>query len=118
MSIQDIQEDQGENILIKYPNVITYECTQKIMEQMEKNICKITIGQNQGTGFFCKIPFPDKNNMLPVMITNNHIIEESLLEDEDDITIKIKEYYDTKIIDLGDRMKYTNKNYDITIIEI
>ena len=49
-----------EKILTEYPNVISYECTKKIIEQMEKNICKIKIGNEQGTGFFCKIPFPDK----------------------------------------------------------
>ena len=47
------------------PNVITYECTSKILEQMEKNICKITTELEQGSGFFCKIPFPDKNHFLP-----------------------------------------------------
>ena len=67
-------EDNKENILIGYPNIISYECTKKIKEQMEKNICKINIGKSQGTGFFCKIPFPDLNNMLSVFITNNHII--------------------------------------------
>ena len=63
-----------ESILIGYPNEISYECTKNILQQMEKNICKIKIGKEQGTGFFCEIPFPDRNNMLPVFIKNNHII--------------------------------------------
>ena len=83
-----------ENILTGYPNVISYECTKKIIEQMEKNICKIKIGKEQGTGFFCKIPFPDKDNMLPVFITNNHIINLK----EDKIIIKIKEEKESLII--------------------
>ena len=68
-----------ENNISGYPNVISFDCTKEIVNQMEKNICKIKIGENQGTGFFCKIPFPDKNNMLPVFITNNHVINEQLL---------------------------------------
>ena len=32
-----------EKLLNEYPNVISYECTKKIVEQMEKNICKIKI---------------------------------------------------------------------------
>ena len=68
-----------ESILTGHPNAISYECTKKIIEQMEKNICRIKIGQNQGTGFFCKIPFPDKVHMLPVFITNNHVINEQIL---------------------------------------
>ena len=59
--------------------MFSYECTKKILEQMEKNICKNKIGKEQGTGFFCKIPFPDRKNMFPVLITNNHIIKEELL---------------------------------------
>ena len=112
-------EDNKENILIGYPNIISYECTKKIKEQMEKNICKINIGKSQGTGFFCKIPFPDLNNMLPVFITNNHIINNELLYNED-IKIKIDIYdeSDNKEINLNNRMKYTDEEYDITIIEI
>ena len=46
---------------------------------MKKNVCHIQSDESQGTGFFCKIPFPDMNNMLPVLITNNHIINEEIL---------------------------------------
>ena len=51
-------EEDKENVLVGYPNIISYECTKKIKEQMERNICKINIGKEQETGFFCKIPFP------------------------------------------------------------
>ena len=34
---------QKQSLLIGYPNVISYECTKKIMEQIEKYICKIKI---------------------------------------------------------------------------
>ena len=60
--------ENKEGILRGYPNVISYECSKKIIKQMERNICKIIIGEEQGTGFFCKIPFPDLNNMLSVFI--------------------------------------------------
>ena len=73
-------EDNEESILSNYPNVISYECSKKIIEQMERNICKINIGKKQGTGFFCKIPFPNKEKMLPVFITNNHVINDELLK--------------------------------------
>ena len=112
-------EDNKENILLGYPNVISYEYTVKIKEQMEKNICKINIEKSQGTGFFCKIPFPDLNNLLPVFITNNHIINEELLYKKGEkIKIDIFEETEIKEIDLNNRMKYTNEEYDITIIEL
>ena len=103
-----------ENILRGYPNVISYECSKKIIKQMESNICKITVGENQGTGFFCKIPFPDLNKMLPVFITNNHLINLKM----DKIIISINNDNEIKEIELNNRIKYTNKEYDITIIEI
>ena len=71
-------EDEKESILSGYPSIISFDCSLKIMEQMKKNICKIKVAQEQGTGFFCKIPFPNNENMLPVFITNNHIINEKL----------------------------------------
>ena len=112
-------EGNKESILAGYPNVISYECTQKIMEQMEKNICKIEIGEEQGTGFFTKIPFPDKNNLLSVFITNNHILNEKVLYTKDiKIKLDIKMETNKKEISLNNRIKYTNKEYDITIIEI
>ena len=108
-----------EKILTGYPNVISYECTKKITEQMEKYICKIKVGQDQATGFFCKIPFPDKENMLPVFMTNNHVINENILNNENEkVSIDIYEELNTKYLNLNDRIKYTNEEYDTTIIEI
>ena len=112
-------EDNKEAILTDYPNVISYECSKKIITQMERNICKINIGKTQGTGFFCKIPFPNEEKMLPVLMTNNHVINDSLLNQVNTkIELDIKEEADLKEIYLNHRIKYTNKEYDITIIEI
>ena len=106
-------------IIRGYPNIVSYETTQKIVDQMRKNICQIQSDQSQGTGFLCKIPFPDINNMLPVLITNNHIInEEFLYEKGASISIYTEDNKSTKTINLNDRIKYTNKTFGITIIEI
>ena len=108
-----------ESMLTGYPSTITYESTQKIIEQMEKSICKFKIEEEQGTGFFCKIPYPNKNNMLKVFITNNHLINDILLYHENSkITLDIKSEKEPKIINLNNRLKYTNIEYDVTIIEI
>ena len=115
------QEEEKEFNLSEYPNLIPYECTKEILNQMEKNICKIKIGQIQGTGFFCKIPFPNEKNLLKVLITNNHIINEDILYKKDQvISIYIKEKKKIKELNLNDRIKYTKKKqeYDTTIIEI
>ena len=108
-----------ESLLNRYPNVISYECTKKIIEQMEKFICKIKIGETIGTAFFCEIPFPNKNRMLPVLISNNHTINRDFLfNNGSELEIHINEKKDIIKLNLDKRMKYTNEEYDITIIEL
>ena len=116
-------EEFNEDQMIGHPDTISYECTKKIIEQMERNICKIKLEKKEkqgGTGFFCKIPFPDKNNMLSVFITNNHLINENELykSNTEKIKMYIEEENKERILNLKNRYKYTNSEYDTTIIEI
>ena len=40
-----------------YPEIVSLESTEKIMEQKKKNIFKICWNDgSKGTGFFCKMP--------------------------------------------------------------
>ena len=106
-------------VIRSYPNIVPYESSKKIIDQMEKTICKIRSEDQQGTGFFCKIPFPDKNKFLPVLITVNHVINEELLyRNNMEILLEIKGGENIKRLNLNNRIKYTNRAYDITIIEI
>ena len=106
-------------VLPGYPKETTYEGMEIILHQMKKAICKIKIEEMEGTGFFCKIPFPDLNKMLRVFITNNHVINKDLLFQESArISIEIKEENEFKYLNLKNRIKYTNEEFDITIIEI
>ena len=69
--------------------------------------------------FFCKISFPDQKNLLSVLISNNHVIDESILENKKNkITLSLNNDKEYKEIELKNRMTYTNKDYDITIIEL
>ena len=112
-------EENKESLLSGYSNIISYEKMKKIIQQMERGVCKFNIGNNQGTGFFCQIPFPNKNNMLPVFITSNHLINKNLLYKNDTIIkLDIEEENELKILELNNRMKYTNEEYDTTIIEL
>ena len=107
----------NEELLNANPIIISNECTKKILEQMKKNIGKIKIDNKKGTGFFCKIPFPDKNNMIPVFITNNHVINNI----NEEILIYIEEEcQERKMLINNDRKIYMSdeKKYDITIFEI
>jgi len=95
---------------------VSLEGTKKILFQMENCICRI-YSKDIGTGFFCKIPF--KHNLIPVLITNNHILNENNIKDNSIIKLAINnEVKEIKMNNL--RRRYTNSDYDIniTIIEI
>ena len=111
-------KSQEGKTFIGYPDIISYKCSKAIMEQMEKSICRIKIKNNKSIGFFCKIPFLEENNFLPALITNNNIINKDILNSNTKIEIKIGVENKERIFDLNNRIKYTNKEFDITIIEL
>ena len=114
-------DTEKEKLLKVYPNPISITQTKIILEQMKENICKIYLKDGgNGTGFFCEIPFPDEDNLLSVLITNNHVINETYLNEEQKIVVSINNIGNEIIrkIELTNKKKYTNKDYDITIIEI
>ena len=87
---------------------------------MDENLCKIyTSNGNLGGGFFCKIPFPDEFNLLPVLFTNNHILEEKDIQNDMVILFTLEDdKIQNKITLDNTRKKYTSKELDTTIIEI
>ena len=104
-----------ERQLNDYPKLITYKKTKTIMEQIENGICKIKGKNIQGTGFFCKIMNGNKDEY--VLITNNHVIDESILNRSKELRVELLN--GEKKIELNKNKKlYTSKVYDITIIEI
>ena len=95
---------------------VTYEGTQKILDQMNKCVCIIN-NKRQGTGFFTKIPF--NSQLLPVLITSNHVLGEKDIGNNSIINLSLHSDKKAKTIKINDdRKTYTNKQLDITIIEI
>ena len=92
--------------------------SEELLDKVNKYICEIYVDNKiEGMGFFCYIPFPNKSNLLPSLITNNHLINEKSTE----INIELLFGNNKKIkkIDLNDNRKiYTSAKYDTTIIEI
>ena len=109
-----------EKLLSNHPYPIPLEAMKVIIEQMENCICRIFEKDIfRGTGFFCKIPFPDTLNLLPVLITNNHVLNEECISLGKKISFALNN--EKKLISIlidKDRICYTNREYDITIIEI
>ena len=91
-----------------------------ILDLADKCICKIQkVNEEKGTVFFCAIPFPDKYQRLPVLITNNHILKESDITPGKKIKFSINNEQLCFEIEIdNDRIKYTSETYDVTIIEI
>jgi len=95
---------------------------------MENCICQIVKDNGEkGTGFFCSIPFPDENNLLKVLITNNHILNENDIKNGKIIKFKMhnreKKKEEEKEIRIDNSrkvltIKKVEEGIDITIIEI
>jgi len=109
---------QKEMLLEKYPRPVSIEGTKQILYQMENNICKIYKDDGgKGTGFFCNINY--NNKAIHVMMTNNHVIDERYIKENNKIKITINDDKEIKIIKINDnRLIYTSEEYDTTIIEI
>ena len=107
-------EDRKEKYINISPEPVSLEGTKNILNQMNKCVCRIYNGC-EGTGFFTKIPF--NNILLPVLITNNHIINQNDIKNNKKLSIYLdKEIRSIKIDEK--RKRYTNEKLDITIIEI
>ena len=109
-----------EKYLNNSPASISFDILNIIIKQKEKCFCKINCNNGgSGTGFFCLIPFPDKLNRLPVLITNNHILEKDDISKGKKIIFSINEGKEQKEIIIDDSRKtYTNEEFDVTIIEM
>ena len=114
LSFQDINQEK----YIENSEMINYNTLKDIINKdLEKCVCKIKIDLRDnyyklGTGFFCQL-----ENNIKLLLTNNHIIDENFLNSKNDLEIEIDNT--TVIINLSiPRFKYTNKEFDFTIIEI
>ena len=110
----------NEKSLKDYPKPIFINETETILKQMKKSVCQICKKDgSKGTGFFCKIPL-DKKKSLSVFITNNHVIDERYLKEENDIIIKMNngKYKNINTLILKNKFYYTSEKFDITIVEM
>ena len=107
-----------ERFINKSVKPVSLDSTEKILYQMKKCVFKIKINGINGTGFFTKIPW--NKEFIKVLITNNHIINEKDIENENIFIITFNNNeIDKKFIKINKKNKnFTNKDLDITIIEL
>jgi len=87
------------------------------LKHMSKYICKLNGKEKIGTGFFCKIPY--KNEIIPVLITNYHVIDDDFLKGKKNLKVYINGIFHLIKIDKNSKI-YSSEdyNYDIIIIKI
>ena len=99
-----------------YPKSVTKSQTQIIFNQMNDSFYKIQGKDNKfGIGIFCKIKIKNKN--ILVLVTNYNLIDEIYIKQNNEIKIIINN--GLYLIKFGDkRLNYTNKELDLSVIEI
>ena len=121
-NVTEYTEDiQNQMVIQGRPKYTSFEQLTIINKQKEKNVCKIIKGKNiSGAGFLLLIPHPDKINLLPTLITCNHVLGKDDIIPGKKINLLFNDKV-SKILKIDDSRKtYTSniKEYDITIIEI
>ena len=97
--------------------MINVNALMNYLPKAKKAICEIDLEKGFGSGFFCKIPYTENNNvLLPVLLTNNHVLSRDELNSIDYIIINIDG--EGKAIPLKQRKKWTDEKIDFTCIEI
>jgi len=100
------------------PHAISKAEMIKIIDQMNRSICKISYLNSDGTGFFCKILISEENqneNYFLGLITCNHVLDKDIKGKT--IILIINEITYPLYIDEA-RKIFSDKMKDITIIEI
>ena len=85
---------------------VSIATTEKIIYQMKNCVCKIYYNNDsKGTGFFTQIPY--KNELIKVLITNNHVLDENYLKNNEIINYIINNNENNKkTIRLDDKRKW------------
>ena len=109
-----------EKDLLEHPNPISSDKLETILEQINKCICDIKCPvEGHGTGFFCRIPYPDFFNIKAVLMTNNHILKKDDIAQGKIIKFTMNKEKTQEEIKINNKRKvYTNEEYDVTIIEL
>ena len=101
------------------PFKVSIDDNEKIINQSKQCTCLIKINNIiKGTAFFCKLINIYESKEMKVMITNNHVVGENELN-QNVINFSYYDGHRLGKIELDkSRITFTNKNLDITIIEL
>ena len=110
-------KNSSSSVPLKKDDIISY--------QQKNHICKIymyldgDILCGLSNGFFCLIPYPDKNHLIHALITTYSTISEKTIINNKEIKLTLNNDKEKKTIKIEkDRKIYISKENDTTIIEI
>ena len=108
-----------EKELANQPKAIPLEDMITLVDLTKTHVCKITCKDGtHGTGFFCYIPI-GWGNILPTLLTNNHVLNINDIQPGETIKFSINnDYKEFNFLLDNTRKIYTNEYFDVTIIEI
>ena len=111
-------DDGKEKFLLNSPLPIPIKGIEIILYQMKKCVCKIYRKDGiKGTGFFCKIPY--KNELLPILVTNWHILTLEEINYNKEIKLSLNDDKEFKVIKIDENRKiFSDKDLDATFVEI
>ena len=95
-----------------------------IKYQQQNHLCKIYLYRKKnlagiGNGFFCLIPYPDKNHLIHVLITTYRAINEKYITENKEIILTLNNDKVKRTIKIDKNRKiYLSKENDTVIIEI
>ena len=107
-----------EQHIIGHSDSLSKDKIKKILEQMDNSVFKILKEKSTGTGFLCLLPYPDRFNLIPVLITCYHVLGNDDIKAGNQVILLYNG--EKTIINLNGRKIYTSneKEFDITIIEL
>ena len=110
--IEKLQKiDKGDDDLSNLDNIL-------LKIEIKKYIYRIkNENGKESFGFFCKIPFQNKDNLKPFLIIDNNAISKEIIENEK-IIVLAEEQNKTIEINFNGCIKYQNKLYGINLIEV
>ena len=97
---------------------ISMEVIKNLLEK-SNIVSKIKINNLTGSGFLCKIPFRDEKNIIPMLVTCNHILKKEDITQGKEFSFTLdNDKKDVKLLIDESRKSYSNEEYDITMLEI
>jgi len=105
-------------------NIISYEkkpiSFNKFFDKINQSICKIKTDKDVGTGFFIEIPVPSKEKSMYGIMTDNHVLNESVFKTNKTFKIYMANN-EEQAIEIPINKKdfiFTSELIDITFMEL